>query len=85
MVHLMRYIRDNNNLGFLYYSKIEDTPLTYILGQAIINSENQFIVFYDSRWQECLDTVSSTGAYILFYQGGPIDHYTHVMAHLIMS
>ena len=28
--------------------------------------------------QDCPDTGRSTGAYIIFYQGGPIDHGTHV-------
>ena len=32
----------------------------------------------DSRWQECLDTDRSTGAYIVFYNGWPIDNCTHV-------
>ena len=32
----------------------------------------------DSRWQDCPDTGRSTGAYIIFYQGGPIEHVTHV-------
>ena len=34
--------------------------------------------FSDSIWQYCPDTVRSTGAYIIFYQGRPIDHVTHV-------
>ena len=34
--------------------------------------------FYDSSWQDFQDTGRSTGAYIIFYQGGPIDHITHV-------
>ena len=34
--------------------------------------------FSDSRWQDCPDTGRSTGSYIIFYQGGPIDHGTHV-------
>ena len=34
--------------------------------------------FSDSIWQDCPDTGISTGAYIIFYQGGPIDHVTHV-------
>ena len=33
---------------------------------------------YDSSLQDCSDTGISTGAYIIFYQGGPIDHSTHV-------
>ena len=34
--------------------------------------------FSDSSWQDCPDTIRSTGAYIILYQGGPIDHGTHV-------
>ena len=34
--------------------------------------------FSDSSWQDCLETGRSTGAYIIFYRGGPIDHGTHV-------
>ena len=34
--------------------------------------------FSDSSWQDCPDTGRSTGAYIIFYQGGPIEHGTHV-------
>ena len=36
------------------------------------------MVFYDSRWKDFTDTVRSAGAYIMFYQGGSIDHCTHV-------
>ena len=34
--------------------------------------------FSDSSWQDFLDTGRSTGAYIIFYQGGTINHGTHV-------
>ena len=34
--------------------------------------------FYGSIWKDCPDTVRSTGAYIIFYQGGPIDHGTYL-------
>ena len=36
------------------------------------------MAFYDSSWQDCPDTGRSTGAYIIFYPGGTIDHGTHV-------
>ena len=36
------------------------------------------MVFSDSIWQNFPDTGISTGAYILFYQGEPIDNFTHV-------
>ena len=36
------------------------------------------MVLYDSSWQDWPDTGRSTGSYIVFYQGGTIDHCTHV-------
>ena len=36
------------------------------------------MAFSDSSWQDCPDTGRSTGAYIIFYQGRPIDHVTYV-------
>ena len=74
----MRYIRDNNTLGLKYYADINDAPVTYMLRQASIKTKNHLMAFSDSSWQDCLDPGRSTGAYIIFYQGGPIDHGTHV-------
>ena len=34
--------------------------------------------FSDSSWQDCPDTGRSKGSYIISYQGGPIDHGTHI-------
>ena len=34
--------------------------------------------FSDYIWKYCPDTGRSTGAYIIFYQGGTIDHGTYV-------
>ena len=34
--------------------------------------------FSDSSCQDCPDTGRGTGAYIIFYQGGTIDHGTYV-------
>ena len=78
LVHLLRYIRDNNTLALKYYSDRNDAPISYIFRQASIKNDNQLIDFSDSSWQDCTDTVRSTGAYIIFYQGGTTDHGTHV-------
>ena len=32
----------------------------------------------DSSWKYFPDTGLITGSYIIFYQGGPIDHVAHV-------
>ena len=60
------------------YADINDAPVTDLLRQASIKTENHLMAFSDSSWQDCPETGKSTGAYILFYQGGPIDHGTHV-------
>ena len=75
---MLRYVRDSKNLGLKYYSKIEDAHLSGLLIKSIINYENQLVVFSDPRWQDCPDTERITVLYILFYQVGPIDHFTHV-------
>ena len=61
-----------------YYDDNNDAPLSDLLKQAIINTENQLMAFSDSSWQYFPETNRSTGAYIIFYQDGPIGHGTHV-------
>ena len=67
LVHLLRYIRDNNTLGLNYYYDMNDAPLSDLLRQDIINTENQLMAFCDSSWKDCPDTVRSMGAYIISY------------------
>ena len=78
LVHLLKYIRDNKTLGLKYYADMNDAPLSDLLIQDIINTDNQLVDFSDSSWQDFPDTGISTGVYIIFYQGGPIYHGTHV-------
>ena len=57
---------------------MNDALVSDLLMQASIKTENPFMDFSDSSWQDFPDTGRSTGAYIIFYQGGSIDHGTHV-------
>ena len=59
----------------LWPSLAPATPARFLLTQK--NS--------DSSWQYFPDTGRSTGAYIIFYQGGPIDHGTHVPGQVSQS
>ena len=61
-----------------HYAKIEDSPLSKLLIQARINTEKQLVVFHYYIFQYCPDNGRSTEAYVVFYQGGPIDHFTFV-------
>ena len=78
LVHLLRCIRLNKTLGLKYYANINDAPVSDQLIQASIKTEDHFMSFSDSSRKNCPDTGRSTGAYIIFYQDGPIDHVTHV-------
>ena len=74
LLHILRCIRYNTTLVLNYYTDMNDAPVSDLLIQASIKTENQLMDFYDYSWQDCTDTVRGTVAYIIFYQGGPIDH-----------
>ena len=78
LVHILRYIRDNKTLGLKYYADMNYAPVSELLRQASIKTKNHLMGFPDFSSQYCTDTGRSTGSYIIFYQGGPIDHGTHV-------
>ena len=85
LINLLRYIRDNKTLGLKYYEDLNDAPVTDLLSQANIKTKNHLMDFSDSSWQDCPDTGRSIGAYIIFYQGKPIDHGTHVPGSVAQS
>ena len=78
LVHLLRDIRKNKTLGLKYYAGLNDAPATDLLRQTNIKTKKHLTDFSHFSWQDCPDTERSTGAYIIFYQGGPIDHDTYV-------
>ena len=78
LIHLLRYIRDNKTLGLNYYPDMNDAPVTDLLRQASIKADNQLMSFSHYSWQDCPGTGIITRSYIIFYQVGTIDHYTHI-------
>ena len=62
LVHLLRCIRDNKTLGLKYYADMNDAPVSDLLRQDSMNTENKFMDFSDSSWQDFPDTGRSTGA-----------------------
>ena len=78
LAHLLRYIRDNKALFLKYYADIKYALLSELPRQSNIESNSQLISFSDSSWKYCPENGRSTGAYIIFYQGGKIDHVTPV-------
>ena len=58
---------------------MKDAPLSDLLRKASIKTENILMELSHPCWKYFPDTGRSTGAYIIFYQGGLIDHGTHVL------
>ena len=56
LVNILRYIRENKTLGLKYYADMNDAPVTDLLRQASIKTENHLMDFSDSIWQDCPDT-----------------------------
>ena len=57
---------------------MKDAPLSDLLRQASIKTEDQLMALSYYIQQYCPDTGRNTGAYNIFYKGGPIDYGTHV-------
>ena len=57
---------------------MNDAPVSNLLRQDSIKTENQLMDLFNSSWQDFPNTGRSTGAYIIFDIGGTIDQGTHV-------
>ena len=55
LVHLLRYIRDNKTLGLKYYADLNHAPVTDLLRQANIKTNNNLMAFSNSSWKDCPD------------------------------
>ena len=64
---------------------MNDAPVSDLLRQTSIKNENYLMYFSDSSWETFTDIGKSTREYILFYQGGTIDHGTHVLLPVAQS
>ena len=62
LVNLMRYISDIKLLSLKHYDDMKYAPLSYLLMQAIIDTDNKFIGFSDFSCQYCSDTGIITGS-----------------------
>ena len=51
----------------------------------VITNKDTIITFSDSSWNDCVDTVRSTGGNISIMQGGPVGHSSHLPVPVAMS
>ena len=78
LVHLFRYIRDNNTLGLKDYADLNYAPVSDLLRQASIKTKNNLMDLFGYSWQDFPETGRITRANMIYYHDGTIDHATHV-------
>ena len=64
---------------------MKDATLSDLLRKSSIKTENKLMAFSDYSCKYCTDTGRITGASVIFYQGRPIYHVTHVTGPVVQS
>ena len=85
LIHLLDYLRDNLEYRIKFYKNVEDSPIHELLVRNKKSVEHGFFGICDSSWQDCPVTGRSTGSYIIFSQGGPVDFSSYVPVPVAMS
>ena len=85
LIHLLRYLRDNNHYGVRFFSDYSRAPLYMHLISNKITSDQLLIVMSDSSWNDDVDKGRSTGCFLIFYMGGIIDHSSNMPDPVAMS
>ena len=86
LIWLVGYIHKFPNKAIHFYSDINSSPIGKILHQSKISlNDNLTVTFTDASWQDDVDTGRSTGGYIIFKSGGPIDHRCHLPIPIALS
>ena len=85
LIHLLRYFSQHTQYGLTFYSNIEDAPIYKMLRENKITPSRKLFTFTDSSWDDDFNTSRSTGGYIIFYQGGVVDHSSNMPIPVAMS
>ena len=78
LVHLLRYLRDNNNFGVRFFSNYSTSPLYQHLKSNELTFNQLLVCMSDSSWKDDVDTGRSTGCFLIFYMGGLVDHSSNM-------
>ena len=85
LIHLLRYLSQHTQSGLTFYSDITHSPVYKMLKQNDIQPSRNLFTFTDSSWDDDQDTSRSTGGYLIFYQGGVVDHSSNMPGPVAMS
>jgi hypothetical protein len=85
LIHLLRYLRDNNNYGVRFFSDYLTSPLFKHLTSHNMPTDQHLVVMSDSSWNDDVDSGRSTGCFLIFYMGKVIDHSSNMPGPVALS
>jgi len=85
LIHLLRYLRDNNDYGVRFFADYSSSPLYHHLKSHELPFDKLLVCMSDSSWNDDVDTGRSTGCFLIFYMGGLIDHSSNMPEPVALS
>jgi hypothetical protein len=85
LVHLLQYLRDNNNFGVHFFSDYSTSPLYQHLKSNELPFDQLLVCMSDSSWNDDVDTGRSTGCFLIFYMGGLVNHSSNMPEPIALS
>ena len=86
LIHLIGFLKNTSYKALKFVSNYKKSPVhNLLINNNIKTTEDTIIFFSDSSWNGCIDTGRSTGGYISFNQGGPVDYGSHLPVPVAMS
>jgi hypothetical protein len=86
--HMLRHIQCHRcSAGIKFYSNPAESPIHQLMSEKKLSYVNEYpiVIYADTSFQDCLDTSRSTGAHLIFMQGGVIDQNSSMPSLISMS
>jgi hypothetical protein len=85
LVHLLRYLQDNNNYGIRFFANYAMSPLSQHLKTNNLPTDQLFVSMLDLSWNDDVDSGRRTGCFLIFYMGGIVDHSSNMPDPVVIS
>ena len=86
LIHTLQYVRDHNNLGLKFYSDHSRSPVALMLKEQNVDiADNLLYSFSDLSWNDGVDSIRSTGCFLIYCMGEVVDHNSNLPDHVSLS
>ena len=84
VLHLLHHIRCHPPKALRFYRDVSQSPLAGLIAESSPNVNPLFVAYSDSSFADS-DNALSTGAYLIFFSGGPVSFSSFVPPLIAMS